>query len=70
MEITNRVNNGANYLASFILTVDFLVAYFLIELTPWEVLKHQIDTLVVDKTIIKLDYIWVTDSFHDEDFPL
>lgn len=70
MKISDGINDGTNYFSGLVFSVDFLIAYFLIEFPSWEILKDKIDVFRFWVIVIEFDNIGVTDIFHDMYFSL
>ncbi len=70
MQISNCVNDGANYFSGLVLSVNFFIAYFLVEFSSRKILKDKIYVFGFGVIVIELDYIWMVDIFHNVNFPL
>ena len=67
MQVPNRINDGADDVSGFFLSVDLFLDYFFIEFSACEVLQDKVDILFVCIEVIELDNIGVADIFHDVD---
>lgn len=70
MQISNCVNDGANYFSGLVLSVNFFIAYFLVEFSSRKILKDKIYVFGFRVIVIELDYIWMADIFHNVYLPL
>lgn len=69
MQVADGVNHWADHATGFHLGVDFLLADFLVELSPREEFEDEVDVFVVSEVIVELDDVGVADAFHDVDLP-
>ena len=70
MEVPNCINNRTDNIPGLLLSINFLLHDFLIQLTPCQIFQNQINVLFVSVKVIKLYNIRVADVFHDVDFTL
>jgi hypothetical protein len=70
MEVPNSVNDWTYDVSGFLLSVNFLLHNFLIQLTPCQIFQNQVNVLFVSVEVIELHNVWMADVFHDVNFPL
>lgn len=70
VEIANGVDDGTNDVSGLFLCVYNFLSDFIIQLSTWEVLQHQVDVLLIDKVIVEFDDVWVLYILHDVNLSL
>jgi hypothetical protein len=70
VEVADGIDDGTDNVSSFFLSVDHLLCYLIVELASREVLKNEVDVLLVREVIVKINDVGVLNVAHDVDLSL
>ncbi len=70
MQVPDGIDNWADNIPGLLLRIHLLLNDLLIQLTPCEILQHEVDIFLISIKVIKLDNVGMLDVLHDINFPI